>query len=166
MTLTTRTETFECPVAADLDIRVRHGDLDILASDAPFVRVVLSTSATGEPADAAPSVLDDFRVTFADSKLVIRATQRSRGRDVSVRVEAPRGSSLAARAHRGTISLRGPLADVNAATGEGPVSVELLNGAGHVATGAGAVRLGRVSGHVRARSGSGDVELDSLDGDA
>jgi hypothetical protein len=165
MTLT-RTETFECPATADLDIRVRHGDVDVLANDAPFVRVVLGTPETSEPADAEPPLLDDVRVTFVDSKLLVRASQRSRGREISVRVEAPSGSSLGARAHRGAISLRGPLSDVNAATGEGPVSVELLNGAGRIATGAGAVRLGRVSGSVRARSGSGDVELDSLHGNA
>jgi hypothetical protein len=155
-----RTETFESPTPIDLDLRLREADVEVVASDEPHVRVVLA-HADGD-GDAAS--VWDAHVTFSGAKLVLRAARHAPR--LAVTVEAPSGSRLRARAHRGAIAVRGSLAELTAATGDGAVTAEIVDGPADVGSGRGDVRLGRVAGRLRARLGAGDADVASVGADA
>lgn len=159
----TRAESFDCDGAAELDIRIRTGRIEVRATDTPSLRVELSP----DPGDGDAYVARETQVEFSSERrrLVVRAPRGFRRTGVSVVVEAPRGSLVEARAHRGSISAAAPLSGLKAMTGGGSITAEEVEGPVQVASGSGSIRLGRVTGPLKARLGSGDLEAASIAGE-
>jgi DUF4097 and DUF4098 domain-containing protein YvlB len=163
-----RTESFPCDGPADVDIRIRGGDIAVRATDAPCIRVELSPAKQALSLDDAElRMLSETEVTFTEQgrKLVIRRPRSLRHGGIDVVVDVPRHSMLNASAHRGSISTSGTLSGLEAATGGGPIAVDEVEGPVKVTTGSGEITLGRVAGALRARLGSGDFEAASIEGD-
>ncbi len=182
-----RTEVFPCDGPVEVDVRIRRGRLDVCATDAPGIRV----QVVAEPSDAprleqgveralerisageiAPSLAENHavretEVTFSEERrrLEIRTPRSFQRIGLSVRIEVPEGSRLAARLHRGSLTATGLLAGLHAATGSGDIRSERMEGDVMTATGSGEVHLGQVAGRLRARSGFGGIEVDRLEGD-
>lgn len=183
----TRTEVFACDGPVEVDVNIRNGRLDVLATDVPGIRVRLSIEpgaarrweqgledtrdriSAGEyaPSDADAHALRDSEVSFSDEhrRLLIRTPRSFRRVGIGVTVEVPDGSRLAARFHRGSLTTSGVLTGLRVGTGSGDIRTEWVNGDVDAATGSGDLRLGRIKGRVRARSGSGEIEVDELDGE-
>jgi DUF4097 and DUF4098 domain-containing protein YvlB len=162
-----RTESFDCPAPAELDLRVNLGHIDVRAADVPHVRADVSLEDGGSSDDRALRALQDVQITFSgqNRRLIVRAPRDLRRARLAVSVEAPARSRLAARVHSGSITATGPLADLEAVAGRGDISAGDVEGDAHVSTGAGDVRLGHVAGRLRSRSGSGSVEVASVAGE-
>lgn len=158
----TRVESFECDGPTELDVRVREGQIEVRTSDVSYVRVEISSQDDGEA-----HAVRETQVEFYGQRpgLVVRAPRGFRRSGIAVAIEAPRGSRLAARAHRGSISARGALAGLEAATGGGTITADEIDGSVEVASGSGQIELGRVAGRLRARLGSGDLEIASVEGE-
>jgi DUF4097 and DUF4098 domain-containing protein YvlB len=182
-----RTEVFHCDGPAELDLRMGTGRLELRAVDSPGIRVRVAIepaaargweqgleSALGrvsagqyKPSDADLHALREMQISFSEerSRLVIRAPRTFKRTGLAFTIDVPKDSRVAARIHRGSATVSGTLAGLNAATGSGNIRAERIQGSVDVATGSGDIRLGRVTGRVRSRSGSGEIEIASIEGD-
>jgi hypothetical protein len=166
-----RTETFDCDGPADLVLSADSGPIDVRLDDSPHVRVTVAAdrdeqrSGTDSGADDA-RLVRETKIAFTEERrrLVVH-TPRQRGSRLSLHVEAPRGSRVTARTHRGSTTVSGETSRLNAATGAGDVTADRVEGRAEVVTGKGDVRLGRISGRLRARTGAGELEVGSLEGE-
>lgn len=155
-----RADTFACEGPVELDVRLRRGRLAVRAVETSAVRVELAA----EPEGADPGIVDETRVELVDGRLVVRAPRGFGRGGLCITIEAPRGSRLKAHAHHAAVDASGLLGGLVAATGNGTIAAEHVEGPTQVVTGNGSVRLGRVAGPLRARLGSGAVELDTFEG--
>jgi len=164
----TRSESFDCPGPADLDLRVNVGRIDVRVADVPQVRVDVSVEDPNASADRAAGALEDVQITFSEAsrRLVLRTPrERLRRTRLGVVVETPARSRLAARVHAGSVTASGVLSGFDATAGSGDVVADQVDGDADVRTGSGDVRLGPVTGRLRTRSGSGSIDVASITGD-
>jgi DUF4097 and DUF4098 domain-containing protein YvlB len=183
----TRTEFFDCPGPAELDLRVGAGRIEVRTADVPHVRVELAVEAGDgtriqegfegllgrissreyEPADADAHAVRETQITFSEKRrrLVVRTSHSFRRIRLVVLVEAPDGSRLTAATQRGSIAASGVLGALKAGTQTGGVSADRVDGDVDIRAGSGDVRLGRVTGRLHCRAGSGEIEVASIDGE-
>jgi hypothetical protein len=159
-----RTEVFDCPAPAELDLHVNLGDIEVRTGDVPHVRARVSLEDSQSAGERAPRLLENVQITFSGQarRLVVRAPRDLRRVRLAVSVEAPARSRLAARVHSGSITVSGRLSDLDAVSGKGDITAGDVEGNVRVATGEGTVRLGHVTGRLRTRTGAGSVEVASV----
>ncbi len=162
-----RTETFACPAPAELDLHVNLGTIEVRTGDVGHVRARVSLENSRSSGERAPRLLENVQITFSGQarRLVVRAPRDLRRVPLAVSIEAPARSRLTARVHSGSITVSGPLSDLDAVSGRGEITAGDVEGDVRVATGEGTVRLGHVTGRLRIRTGAGSVEVASLAGE-
>ncbi|NPC97064.1 DUF4097 family beta strand repeat-containing protein [Nocardioides sp. zg-DK7169] len=145
-----RTHELATPDPVDLLVEVRHGRVELTATETATTRV----RVTG--ADA-----PDTRVVQHEERVEVLAPPRRSGflgdTDLLVQVELPTGSNAAVRSGSADVEAVGSLASLQVRTGSGEVRVEELTGAGLIESGSGTVRVERALAELRVKSGSGDV---------
>lgn len=158
-----RTEVFACAGPATIAVQLRSGSVELRTIDSDEIRVHLGAGDD----EGRDGLIDQTTVSFSEDarRLTVRAPRGPRRGALAVVVEAPEGSRLFARLHRGPVTAKGRLAGLNAGTSSGDIEAEHVEGDVLAATGSGDIRLGRVQGRLRARSGSGEIQVASLDGE-
>ena len=122
------------------------GSVDVTTWDRPEVLVVIEKHAVDKAA--------------AD-RMLVTAEQNGDAITIDVRQERDGGVHFDFGSHTARVTLTVPArTQIEAATGDGRVSVRDVIGDLSVRTGDGAIRLQNVSGAVDARSGDGSIEVD------
>lgn len=129
-----------------LEVSTFDGRVDISTWDRPEVRVVVEKEA------AVKSDLEDMSVEVVQQ-----------GDAVSVRIDGhrQRGDFLQFGARRAHVTVTTPANSiVHTSTGDGPISVQDVNGGVSARTGDGPIRLEHMTGTVSARTGDGSIVID------
>lgn len=189
-----RTESWGVKGVAELELSVDVGRIAVHLdeTDAPEVRVevrhdpgvggmwtqglsmVMSRlgQAMGgpgtDPADLAEEAVRACEITWSEPgrRLVVRSSQEIPLRVVplTVTVNAPAGSRLAARTGAGDVEVSGTAGWAAVRTGSGGVTVGAVDGDADATTGSGDIALGDVSGRARLRTGSGAIRVAGVGG--
>lgn len=133
-----------------IDVSTFDGRVDISTWDRPEVRVVVEKEA------AERSDLEDMSVEIAQQ-----------GDAVTVRIDAhrERGVYLQFGTRRAHVTVTTPAHSVvRSSTGDGPISVQDVNGEVTARTGDGPIRLEHLTGTVSARTGDGSIVVDGAIG--
>ena len=174
--------TFPATGPIRTDIQLVSGDITLTASDRTDVVVSVQPRDEGRPADIAAA--GSAVVEFLNSVLTVKTAkswQRMTGpnkRDgaVTVTIDLPSGSTLAASTGIGFIHAEGELAttvaksgigdirldqvgNLSAKTGFGDILVDGITRDATVATATGAIRLGSVDGNAKAKNANGVFEI-------
>lgn len=172
--------TFDTPTAIKTAIAIGFGDITVAADDRTTTAVNVLPKDAANPNDVQAAT--DVTVDLVGDVLDIRtptAWRRFAWRDygsITVSVELPAGSTLAAKTGFGTIRCTGSLevADLKTSMGEvrvdhaeklvarsgfGDVTVECVEGDAQVGTGSGKVRVGTVGGTALVRNSNGDITV-------
>jgi len=167
--------TFPVSEPIDVYVEIGSGSLSVLVADTDQAIIEVD----GRDAEHVDVDLDRNRLSVV-------APRRTGFLNVlgglSVRVTAPRGSSLGTRLGSAGVSVEGNLDHVRVATGSGEVALEdvadnavVKTGSGSVAirsigsdadvkTGSGDIGIGHLGGTARLVTGSGDIEVGRADG--
>lgn len=154
-----RRETFAVSGPLKLYLSVPAGELEVEAVETEEAIVELETLRGAEQA------VEDARVELRGDELVVEVRdRRGRSAEVRVRVVAPVGSKLSARAGSADIRTRGRLdrAEVKGASGDVTID-EVDSLSAKVASGD--LEAAKVAGDAKIESASGDVEVAHLGGD-
>lgn len=120
------------------------------------------------PADstAEDEAVRQTRVDFSAGRLVVRTPKELQLRNVpiSVTVQAPIGSHVAATTGSGDLMVTGGAGRLTLRTGSGKIDSDQATGSTRVDTGSGTVRLGAMAAGLRAKTGSGDLEVAAVGG--
>jgi DUF4097 and DUF4098 domain-containing protein YvlB len=153
-----RRETFAASGPLKLDLSVPAGEIAVEALETEEVIVEL------EPLRDAEEAVEDARVELRGDELVVEVRDR-RGwsAEIRLRVVAPSGSKLSARAGSADIRTRGRLgrAEINAASGD--VTIDEV-GSLNASVASGDLEAAKVAGDAKIESASGDVEVAHLEG--
>lgn len=154
----TQTHRFPTPEPIALDVRNPRGVVEVVAAEVDESTVEVTTSHADELVEVALS--RDGR------SLLIEVPRRRRwGKQphVSISVHVPRGSSAMVDTTSASITVRGPMADLELGSVGGSVQAEEAHGPVRVVVVAGSVRLGAVHGALEVRAVSGSIWIDEVD---
>ncbi|OLF05514.1 hypothetical protein BLA60_36160 [Actinophytocola xinjiangensis] len=185
-----RRQSYESTGPVELDLATGPGRIDVRLVDEPGVHVEVRHEPHGEtpfaqgvsnlmnwigsqfgnldpvetsiPAEA----VRQTRIDFTAGRLVVRAPKDMHLRNVaiSVSVQAPLGSQVAAKSGSGDLSVTGAAGRLELNTGSGRITTDQSAAPAKIDTGSGAVRLGLMAAGVRVKTGSGDVEISAVGG--
>lgn len=185
-----RRQSFETEGPVELDLGTGPGRIDVRLVDEPGVHVEVRHDPHGsspfsqgmsnlmnwigyqfgnldpEEGSLPAEAVRQTRVEFTTGRLVVRAPKDMHLRNVpiAVSVQAPVGSSVAAKSGSGDVQVSGAAGRLELTTGSGRISADQAAAAAKVDTGSGVVRLGPMAAGVRAKTGSGDVEISAVGG--
>lgn len=185
-----RRQSYEFEGPVELDLGTGPGRIDVRLVDSPGIHVEVRHDPHGaspiaqgvsslmnwigyqfgnlDPAEGSlPSeAVRQTRVDFTGGRLVVRAPKDMHLRNVavSVSVQAPAGSHVAAKSSSGDVLVSGAAGRLELVTGSGRISTDQAAAAAKVDTGSGVVRLGPMAAGVRAKTGSGDIEIAAIGG--
>lgn len=185
--MTTRHQTFEYDGAAELDLQVESGRIEVrLDGDGAIdVEVRHDPSAAGswagglagvmswlggafgEQMDASPEeAVRQTRIDLVGGRLVVHTPKAMHLRAIplSVTVRAGSGSHVQARTGSGAVTVSGAAGRLDVTTGSGQINADQASGVAAMVSGSGPIRLGPMTGGVRARTGSGTIEVSAIDG--
>jgi putative adhesin len=187
-----RRQSFEAEGPVELDVSTGPGRIDVRLVDEPGVHVEVRHDPSGSspfamgmsslmswintqfgqgtaeelPVSLPAEAVRQTRIDFSGGRLVVRTPKDMQLRNVtvSVSVQAPVGSHVAAKSGSGDLAVSGGAGRLELTTGSGRVSADQAAASAKVDTGSGVVRLGPMAAGVRAKTGSGDVEVTSIGG--
>ncbi|GAB3618534.1 DUF4097 family beta strand repeat-containing protein [Okibacterium endophyticum] len=178
--------TFNTPEPISVTVDVSAGDLSFLASDRLDTVVTVSPRRQGRSADA--KAAEQTQVSFADGTLRLQTPKvwkyspfGSNGL-VDITVELPSGSRVRGECASGGFHGQGRLgecrmklgagdirlervADLDAQTGAGNVTVDHISGTTDVSTGTGDIRIRRADGDVVLKNTNGSTLVEEVFGD-
>jgi hypothetical protein len=161
-----RTETFQTPGAARLDVRLGAGEIRLEASE------TAETTVTLEPLrdnDATHEAIQEARVEQRGDEILVdvRGSRRfGRGTDILIEIACPEESSVRAKSGSADIKGRGRFGSVQAESGSGDIQFSDVSGDAEINAASGDVQLARIGGRGRINTASGDVQLSSVAGEA
>jgi len=159
--------TFQTPAPVRLRVEIPYGRIQVIAKETDVTRVDLI--AIGGDATARQWIADAEVAQRGNEIIVLVRQHDSRlfafGAGVEAIVQLPRSSSAALSTGSGKIETLGSLADVEASSGSGVISLEEVAGV-HARTGSGNISVAAATGSVDAKSGSGNVTIGAVSGDA
>lgn len=182
-----RRETYEHAGAAELDLQVESGRIEVRLDGDGDIEVevrhdpagagswasglagVMSWlgGAFGEQVDASPDeAVRQTRVDLVGGRLVVHTPKAMHLRAIplSVTVRAGTGSHVQARTGSGAVTVTGDAGRLDVTTGSGQINADRASGVASVVSGSGPIRLGPMTAGVRARTGSGTVEVSAVGG--
>jgi hypothetical protein len=156
-----------------LDIDNRLGDITVIGRDAPGVTLSVVKRGPDE------EVLDRLKINLVpdpgdgtvriSSALLVGKEERPVAAGtlrVDIKIYAPRGASVAARAWNGKVGVTGMENGADITAHDSDIVVTNVRGAVSTTSMRGHQRLSDVSGRVSAEHTYGDVALDAIDGDS
>lgn len=187
-----RRQSFESDGPIEIDLGTGPGRIEVRLVDEPGVHVEVRHDPSGAspfshgvsslmswlgtqfgdqlgdviPASVPAEAVRQTRIDLTGGRLVVRTPKEMQLRNVpvTVSVQAPVGSHVAAQSGSGDVVVSGSAGRLGLRTGSGRVSADQATGAAKVDTGSGVVRLGPMAAGVRAKTGSGDVEITAVGG--
>lgn len=176
-------QSFETPVAPELELRVPAGEISLDSHDGTQTEVEL------EPLDdAAEELLSSVRVELREGgsrpRLVVEVPDRrgkprlqiehgsrsfgffSRTPSFALRIVCPHRADATVRTKSAEVESRGLLGSLDLKTASGDVDAREIDGRTVVHTASGDVQLGRVGGTLEVNTVSGDVQIGQAEGEA
>jgi DUF4097 and DUF4098 domain-containing protein YvlB len=151
------TRTFTVSGTPRVHITTDDGVVMVRGWDKPEVMYTATKRASNE------TELKDISIKteHVDSNVTIVANPDSNA-SVSFELYVPRNASLEAATGDGRLSLDGVSGDLTLRTGDGSVDVANASGQLNVSTGDGPIKILRFDGRIEARTGDGPVSLDGI----
>lgn len=183
-----RQQSFELDGAAEIDISLMSGRVQVVLSDEPGVHVevrhdpsagnawteglggLLSWVSGQFGTDTDPmgpeEAVRQARIELLGNRLRVESSKALPLRTVplSVTVRARAGSHVTTRTGAADVAVTGSAGRVELNTGTGNISADRAEGEARVNTGSGVVRLGTMLSALRVKTGSGNVEVSSVGG--
>ncbi|HEY6837046.1 MAG TPA: DUF4097 family beta strand repeat-containing protein [Gaiellaceae bacterium] len=157
-----RTETFQTPNPARLDIRLGAGEVRLEASQTPETTVRLEPLRDN---DASAAAVEEARVEQRGDEILIDVRDRRRGlrgSEVLVEVRCPEGSSVRGKTGSADFEGHGRFGSADVETGSGDVQFGEFSDEAKVNAASGDVQIGSVGGEGRINTASGDVQVGSF----
>ena len=155
------TESYRFPTDGPIHLRVRNarGTVEVTADDVP--ETLVNISGRHDVGSVRVSASDDGRQVTVEVPRTWRPGGPPRF-DITVRL--PLRSSVDLGAASASITTRGVLAQAEAKTASGAVSIEQLEGDCHAGSASGGIELGTIGGAVDLKSASGDLRVARVGG--
>jgi DUF4097 and DUF4098 domain-containing protein YvlB len=161
-----RTETFQSPGPARLDVRIGSGEIRLETSEAAETTVTLEPLRDNE---ASASAVQEARIEQRGDEILVDVRDRRRGfrgADVLISIQCPEESSVRAKTSSADIEGHGRFGTVEVGTGSGDVQFSEVSGDAEINAASGDVQISRVGGQGRINTASGDVQVGSIGGEA
>jgi DUF4097 and DUF4098 domain-containing protein YvlB len=161
-----RTETFQTPGPARLDVRIGSGEIRLETSEAAETTVTLEPLRDN---DASVSAVQEARIEQRGDEILVDVRDRKRGfrgADVLISIQCPEESSVRAKTGSADIEGHGRFGTVEVGTGSGDVQFSEVAGDAEINAASGDVQISRVGGQGRINTASGDVQVGSIGGEA
>jgi DUF4097 and DUF4098 domain-containing protein YvlB len=161
-----RTETFQTPRPARLDVRIGSGEIRLETSEAAETTVTLEPLRDN---DASVSAVQEARIEQRGDEILVDVRDRKRGfrgADVLISIQCPEESSVRAKTGSADIEGHGRFGTVEVGTGSGDVQFSEVAGDAEINAASGDVQISRVGGQGRINTASGDVQVGSIGGEA
>lgn len=152
--------TFETPTPPDLSVEIGSGRVEVMAGETNGRTLITVTGKGAEEttveqqgnsiAVIGPRSRHGFSFTFGSNQMTVRVT-------------APRGSTLSTKLGSADLVATGTLAQCSLRSGSGDTQLEDI-GTLEVISGSGDLQVEKVTGSVTARNGSGDIRLGTVSG--
>jgi hypothetical protein len=159
---------YQTPASIDVIIEIEAADVRITAADRTdtTVEVLPRDAAKQSEVEAAGQIAVDY----ADGTLRVIGPKHTfdfsrRSRWVTVSIEVPSGSTVAAKLGAGDVRCAGRLGETRVKTGAGNISAA-HTGPLHADTGAGHLTAERIDGDADLRTGTGRIQVGTVGGDA
>jgi hypothetical protein len=153
---------FPCETPIMLALKLRHGDVDVVAEprSSAFVEV---TTVNGPVADARVEFHGDVLVVQVPDSIGSWLSWRPSRLRVVARI--PSGSRVEGKLGAGDLRARGTFDLFHLTTGSGDVTLEHVTGDASVTSGSGDLRVERIDGSMAVNTGSGDIDVRHVGGD-
>jgi DUF4097 and DUF4098 domain-containing protein YvlB len=150
------TKTFTVSGTPRVHIETHDGVVSIRGWDKPEV-MYTATKRAGSELELNELTIKAEQV---GSNVTITVNPNEADGSASLEVYVPRNASLEAASGDGQLSLDGVSGDVVLRTGDGPINVSNSTGVLTVSTGDGPIKISRFNGQIEARTGDGPISLD------
>lgn len=175
---------FDTPEPISVTVERIVGDVRIVAGNRTDTSVDVRPSDPSRPQDVRGA--ENTQVELSGGRLLVRGPkQRSfigRTESVDVTIELPAGSHVQGASDMGAFDCEGPLGScriktaygnirlgetklLQASTGYGDVTVDLVVGDADIATASGELRIGRITGAGMIKNSNGDIAIGEVSGD-
>ncbi len=159
---------FPAPSPVSTVVELPAGTLVVRASDREDAVVTVEPSNPAKPRDVKEA--SEIEVHFADGALTVTSNRRGMrfltgpNGVVTVTIDVPTGSSLAAKVSAGTVTTHGVLGDTEVKASAGEVRLD-ETGRLDASASAGQITVGRVVGPINVKASMGSVRVRELLGD-
>ncbi|MDM4718207.1 DUF4097 family beta strand repeat-containing protein [Micromonospora sp. WMMA1363] len=160
---TVRTESFNCPDPADIQVHLGAGEALVELVDTVAVSVAVSPLSADAPADAVADLLRGTTVHFTRGRLVVQPPRR-RPVPVRVVVQARPGSTVQLTGGDAHFTVSGRAGSLEVQSSGGGLTADQVDGKVKIRCGDGPLRLAESAGRLDARIGQGNVEIGRVAG--